>query len=203
MRAIPLLAVVLVAQSAGLPSPASFDRYFTAETMRVDYFHTGGPTSGETIALDRVVNDGAWAGSRTQLVDPTNLGAYLFEVHDTATGTLLYSRGFGSIYGEWQTTAEAKTAHRTFHESLRCPWPKQAVSIVLKKRQPDNAFTAIWTTEVDPASRFVNRRRFASMPAPCGPSSRMDRPRRRSTCSSSQRATRRKSCRNSTRTSNG
>ena len=119
MRVIPLLAVFLVAQSAGLPSPADFDRYFTADTMRVDYFHTGGPTSGETIALDRVVNDGAWAGSRTQLVDPTNLGTYLFEVHDAATGTLLYSRGFGSIYGEWQTTAEARTAHRTFHESLR------------------------------------------------------------------------------------
>ena len=26
--------------------------------MRVDYFHTGGPKSGETISLDRVVNDG-------------------------------------------------------------------------------------------------------------------------------------------------
>jgi hypothetical protein len=157
VRAMSLLAVVLVAQSAGMPASAPFDRDFTADTMRVDYFHTGGPTSGETIALDRVVNDGAWAGSRTQLVDPTNLGTYLFEVHDAATGTLLYSRGFGSIYGEWQTTAEAKTAHRTFHESLRCPWPKQPVSIVLKKRQPDNAFTAIWTTAVDPASRFVNR----------------------------------------------
>ena len=24
--------------------------------MRVDYFHTGGPSAGETFALDRVVN---------------------------------------------------------------------------------------------------------------------------------------------------
>lgn len=157
MRVIPLLALLLAAQSAGLPSPSAFDRYFTADTMRVDYFHTGGPKAGETIALDRVVNDGAWAGSRTQLVDPTDLGAYLFEVHDKATGTLLYSRGFGSIYGEWETTAEVKTAHRTFHESLRFPWPARSVSVVLKKRQADNRFAAIWTTEIDPASRFVNR----------------------------------------------
>ena len=49
------------------PSPWSFDK-----TMRVDYFHTGGPKSGETVALDRVVNDGAWPGSRTQLVDTTS-----------------------------------------------------------------------------------------------------------------------------------
>src|SRR5512139_1674934 len=76
VRAIPLLACLLLAQSAGMPAPAAFDRYFTDDTMRVDYFHTGGPKSGETLALDRVVNDGAWAGSRTQLVDSTNLGTY-------------------------------------------------------------------------------------------------------------------------------
>ena len=50
------------------PVPANSPFDFT-RTMRVDYVHTGGPNSGETIALDRVVNDGAWAGSRTQLVD--------------------------------------------------------------------------------------------------------------------------------------
>lgn len=162
MRVISTLILLLVAQSAGMPSPAQFDRYFTTGTMRVDYFHTGGPKAGETISLDRVVNDGAWAGSRTQLVDSTNLGNYLFEVREKTGGTVIYSRGFSSIYGEWQTTDEAKSAHRTFHESLRFPWPKQTVSIVLKKRQPDNRFADIWATEIDPASRFVNRATLAT-----------------------------------------
>src|SRR5438045_3405189 len=93
-------------------SPArtsTFETHFTGDTMRVDYFHTGGPKTPETISLDRVVNDGAWAGSRTQLVDPTNLGKYRFEVRDTSTHALLYSRGFASIYGEWETTGEEKT----------------------------------------------------------------------------------------------
>ena len=157
MRVMSALAVLLFAQSAGSPAPASFDRYFAAETMRVDYFHTGGPKAGETLALDRVVNDGAWAGSRTQLIDPTNLGKYLFEVRDKGSNTLLYSRGFASVYGEWETTAEVKIAHRTFHESLRFPWPKAPVAIVLEKRQADNTFAPIWTVDVDPGSRFVNR----------------------------------------------
>ena len=126
--------------------------------MRVDYFHTGGPKAGETFSLDRVVNDGAWAGSRTQLVDGTNLGVYQFEVRDKATGAVVYSRGFSSIYGEWETTDEAKQVHRTFHESLRFPWPKQPVSVTVHKRQKDNRFGAVWTTEIDPNSRFVNRR---------------------------------------------
>ena len=35
----------------------------------------------------------------------------------------LYSRGFSSIYGEWETTGEAKEMNRTFSESLRFPAP--------------------------------------------------------------------------------
>ncbi|MEN3338413.1 MAG: hypothetical protein V7647_2089, partial [Acidobacteriota bacterium] len=91
-----------------------------------------------------------------QLVDTTNLGQYLFDVRDKATGALQYSRGFSSIYGEWATTGEAKTTHRTFHESLRLPWPRQPVLVTLQKRQPDNTFAPIWSTDVDPGSRFVN-----------------------------------------------
>ena len=151
-----LLLLTVVAATSPQTRPAGFDDRFTPNTMRVDYFHTSGPGVGETLALDRVVNDGPWAGSRTQLVDTTNLGKYLFEVRDKTSGTLLYSRGFASVYGEWETTGEPRTLHRAFHESLRFPWPKQPVSIVLQKRQADNRFARIWSVDVDPASRFVN-----------------------------------------------
>jgi hypothetical protein len=151
--------VALVTQPA---PPRTFDASFTADTMRVDYFHTRGPQTAEAISLDRIVNDGPWPGSRTQLVDSTNLGTYLFEVKDKATRTLLYSRGFASVYGEWETTGEVKTSTRTFHESLRFPWPKQPVTVVLSKRQPEGSFSPIWTTEVDPSSRSINHRALAS-----------------------------------------
>lgn len=167
---LPLLALVLLATpSPGLTIPATQPPAPTipaaqprgpaldfGQTMRVDYFHTGGPTSGETVSLDRIVNDGAWPGSRTQLVDAMNLGKYFFEVTDAASRRVLYSRGFASVYGEWETTAEAAKVHRTFHESLRFPWPVAPVEVTLKKRTADNAFAAIWSTAVDPASRFVN-----------------------------------------------
>ena len=146
-----LIALVLASLVAQPGAPFDFDR-----TMRVNYFHTGGPTSGEIVALDRVMNDGSWAGSRTQLVDGTDLGKYLFEVRDASSGAVLYSRGFASVFGEWETTAEAKTAHRTFHESVRFPWPSRPVRVVLKKRQADNRFAELWSTDIDPGSRFVN-----------------------------------------------
>jgi hypothetical protein len=110
----------------------------------------------EIISLDRVVSDGPWAGSATQLIDHTNLGAYQFEVRDQASGAVLYSRGFASIYGEWASTGEADEAHRTFHESLRFPWPRAPIDIVLKKRDPENQFVAFAELHVDPDDRQVN-----------------------------------------------
>jgi hypothetical protein len=158
---ITWLVLVLVARLLVVPlgvrlAPQAAPPFDFGRTMRVDYVHTGGPSSGETLALDRVVNDGAWAGSRTQFIDATNLGKYFFEVHDKANGRVIYSRGFASVFGEWETTAEVKTVHRSFHESMRFPWPTRAVRVTLQKRQPDNRFTAIWSTDVDPGSRFVN-----------------------------------------------
>src|SRR5918994_7330252 len=92
-----------------------------AETMRLDYYHTG-DASQEVFSVDRVVIEPLpWPGHPAQEIDSSNLGKYLFEVRDAKTKQLLYSRGFASIYGEWETIDEAKTMKRTFQESLRFP----------------------------------------------------------------------------------
>lgn len=118
-------------------------------TMRVDYFHSGGP-GGEQLALDAVITEGPWPGNRTQLVDPTNLGKYSFEVVDPVTARALYSRGFASMYGEWETTPEFRTMRRTFHESVRFPWPDAPVRVAVKKRDAQNLFVPLWQVDLDP-----------------------------------------------------
>jgi len=133
----------------------AFSVLFSPKTMRVDYFHTG-DHGREIVALDRIVSDGPWAGSTTRLLDDLNLGTYFFEVVDPASNTTVYSRGFASLYGEWEGTGDSKTNARTFHESLRFPWPKAPVQVVLKRRGPDGFFHEIWSTRVDPASPAAN-----------------------------------------------
>jgi hypothetical protein len=59
------------------------------------------------------------------------------------------------MYGEWETTAEAKAMNRTFSESLRFPGVDKPARIVLKRRDAKNAFQEIWTTKVDPADKFI------------------------------------------------
>ena len=125
--------------------------------MRLDYYHTG-DASQEVFSVDRVVIEPLpWPGDPAQAIDKSNLGKYFFEVRDQKTKELLYSRGFASIYGEWETTDEAKTIKRTFQESLRFPAPAAPVSIVLKKRDAKNVFQDTWTTTIDPAGQFVDR----------------------------------------------
>src|SRR5829696_7736725 len=134
-------------------------------TMRVDYYHTG-DASQEVFSVDRVVIEPLpWPGDPAQGIDSSSLGKYVFEVRDSRTKQLLYSRGFASIYGEWETTDEAKTLKRTFQESLRFPAPTTPVNIVLKKRDAKNVFQDIWNTTIDPADQFVDRSKQVA-PAP-------------------------------------
>jgi hypothetical protein len=128
--------------------------------MRLDYYHTGNATQ-EMFSVDRVVIEPLpWPGNPAKLIDDTNLGVYLFEVRDRASGSILYSRGFSSIFGEWVTTDEAKSMNRTFSESLRFPAPAAPVKIVLKKREEgERDFHEIWTTNIDPKDKFIDTSR--------------------------------------------
>jgi IgA peptidase M64/peptidase M64-like protein len=128
-----------------------------APTMRVDYYHTGNAKE-ERFSLDRVVLEPLeWPGNPSRPIDDTNRGKYLFEVADAAGGRVLFSRGFSSIYGEWETTAEAQKLDRTFSESLRFPAPDRPVRVTIRKRDAKNVFRDVWTTSVDPADKFVLR----------------------------------------------
>jgi len=125
--------------------------------MRLDYYHTGN-ASQEMFSVDRfVVEPLPWPGNPQKPVDDTNLGKYYFEIIDRNTNHILYSRGFASIYGEWETTGEAKEINRTYHESLRFPAPESPVQIVLKKRDAKNAFREIWSVLLDPKDIFIDR----------------------------------------------
>ncbi len=147
------LAVALLATNTAVAETPSAE---SPRTLRVDYYHTG-TASEEYFSLDRLVIEPLpWPGNPRRPIDDTNLGKYFFEVRDAGSGAVLYSRGFASIYGEWETTGEAKQMHRTFHESLRMPRPDGPVKVVLYKRDPKNAFVEIWSLEVDPDDMFVD-----------------------------------------------
>src|SRR5436305_5871437 len=159
--------LVLFALILGGPSwaAASSPPPPTPRTMRLDYYHTG-TASEERFSLDRVVLEPLpWPGNPSRPLDDTNLGKYFFEVIDRATNRVLYSRGFASVFGEWQETDEAREANRSFSESLRFPAPDRPVRIVLSERDPKNDFRPVWSTVVDPRDPMID----SSLPPSPGP----------------------------------
>ena len=135
-------------------------------TLRVDVQHSGTADS-EAWALDRVrVEALPWPGNPARPLDDTNRGVNRLEVVDPATGKLLYSRGYSTIFAEWQTTEEAKTVPRSFQESLRFPMPAAPVDVRVMKRDADNRFVPAWTVRIDPNALDVER---VADPAPAQP----------------------------------
>jgi len=126
------------------------------QTMRVDYYHSGNSES-EIFSLDRVVLEPLpFSGNLAQPTDHTLRGKYAFEIVAAHSGDVGWSRSFSSIYGEWETTGEARKMNRTFHESLRFARPDYVFELVIKKRGKQNQFEEIWRTTIDPNDYLVH-----------------------------------------------
>ena len=104
-----------------------------------------------------------WAGSVSNLKNPFDYGNFKYEVFDDSTNTLIYSRGFCTLFQEWQTTAEAKTVNRSFYEVATMPFPREKIKFVLSKRERDGSFSELYRTVIDPTDYFIRREKPKSV----------------------------------------
>ena len=159
MRTILAAASILLAlvPSARAADVEAFSKHFEDATLRIDYHHYGDAKT-EAAALDVVYKQGTWAGSRTRLVDPFEVGRSVVEVREPGSGVLLYSRRFDTYFGEYRTTdPAAKGVVRSYHESALVPYPKAKVKVLVKTRGRDGTEATILDTDVDPGAVTINR----------------------------------------------
>ena len=147
-----LLPLVTMAQQ----SP-KFEDYFTDATLRMDYLRRG-CFRGVIINLQRFVrqND-IWAGSKTQLLDPTNNGDYRVLVKDAATGKDLYSRTYNTLFQEYRDTEPGRDVMADFEEVVLMPMPRKAVDVCLQKRDARQQFYTAASFRYDPAAQQAQR----------------------------------------------
>ncbi len=127
----------------------TFNTFFLNQTLRVDYYHSGAKGQ-ESFALEQCYEEGEWAGSQTQLVDRLNRGEYQARVFDVATSSLIFSRGFSTVFNEWQTTGEAGAMSRAFHESVLLPMPKSKIQFTICRRDKQMNFREVFSIVIDP-----------------------------------------------------
>jgi hypothetical protein len=131
-----------------------FDDWFEPATMRFDYYHAGDARSEEYFFSD-LHREPFWAGSHVSLIDDKGYGNQMFRVVDVATDRVIYSRGYCTLWNEWQLTAEAKTVRKSMPESLIFPFPKSDVRVEIYTRDAKGEWVEKFEQIVSPGSKFV------------------------------------------------
>jgi|SRR5690554_3424300 len=145
-----LLFCLLIALISLKANQVNFNQYFLDETMRIDYHHTGDAET-EIISLDRIYRYGTWAGSTTNLIDNLNNGKFYLKIYDSASDELIYSKGFDTYFGEYQTSSQALDGiKKSYHETALIPYPKNKIKFVIERRDEKNNLREIFSIEINP-----------------------------------------------------
>lgn len=149
-----MIFIILIVIPTLLMGQPQFNDYFTGKSLRFDFLLGG---NHETIQVypEQIKQESHWAGPRVNLTDPFDYGSYRFQVFDEASGTLIFSKGFSTLFQEWQTTGEAKVSERTFYQSAIFPYPKRKVRLEIHARQWEGHFESIYQTRIDPGNYFI------------------------------------------------
>ncbi len=152
MKNLIFAAIIILsfAVSTNAQQPVVFNDYFTDNTMRIDFFMTGDAQS-ESVTLDKIYQQGIWAGNPNHLIDTFNNGAYYIKVYDIATNNLIFSRGFNCIFYEYKTTTPALNGvAKTYHETALIPYPINPILFVIEVRDKQNILHSTFIQKIEP-----------------------------------------------------
>ena len=154
MKIIPV--IILLFSCFSLQGQTVYEKYFTDKVLRFDFMLAG--NSRETVVYPAGMEEEPFfAGSRQNLTDPFNYGNFRYEVFDAAENKLIYSRGFCTLFQEWQTTGEADTLDRSFYEVATMPYPKNKVRFVLSMREKSGNFSPLYETVIEPDNFYIRK----------------------------------------------
>ena len=133
---------------------SSFISNFEAKSFRFDFL-LGGNSDEIKVYPQQMKQEPFWAGTQVNLVDTFNYGMYRFRIYDLESETLIFSKGFSTLFQEWQTTPEAKVSDRMFYQCLIFPYPRKLFRLEIEARQWQGHFDIIYSTEIDPHNYFI------------------------------------------------
>jgi hypothetical protein len=149
--------LLLLAMACSLFSRAqnvSFEQYFHDEgSLRMDVFQYGNSDTSSYV-FERFIIEPYFGGSKVNLIDPFNFGTNRVKVIDAHTNTLIYSRGYNTLFQEWRTTDEATRMDRCYEESVNVPLPRNKAYIILEIRNFNGEFDEVFSKLYEPEEIF-------------------------------------------------
>jgi len=140
-----------------------YNHFFSNKACRVDFQLTGNDSSTSAF-IDKIKEEPYWGGRRSNLTNYLNLGEYRFQVTDSASGKLIYTDGFSSLFFEWQTTDEAKHTPKSMEQSIQFPFPKNAVRLNIEKRAGFDTWTTLLSVGFSPNDKLIVRNTPVQVP---------------------------------------
>ncbi len=154
-KCLSILAVIVAVPALLAGQTVKFDDYFVDRTMRIDYWHVGNKAE-ETVIIDRIYQQGTWAGNPRQLIYPFRYGRYLVKVFDAASNTLIFSKGYDGYYGEYKTTDPATRGEkRVFQQTALIPYPKLPILFTVERRDSNNVYHLEFEQRIDPSDYHI------------------------------------------------
>ena len=162
MKNIILLSLMLFpcllsaqGENPSSPSAAGFNELFLNKTLRVDYFLAGN-SKQENVYFREMRAEPYYGGPHKNRLAMKNYGSYRYCLYDSATGNLIFARGFCSLFQEWKGTPEAKQLNRVFPMVATTPFPRKTVNFVIEKRAYETGeFSSIFGMYIRPDDYFI------------------------------------------------
>ena len=155
MKKLMSFAAAIIVCVAAFAQNAQYETYFTPDRLRIDLTFAG-DASHQQIFLEGLTKEGAWSGSKTNLIDPFRYGEYFMEVQ-TSSGEAIYSKGFNTLFQEWRTTADALTTPQAFNSTNVIPFPKEKVVLkVFERVKATGLHNEIFSVTIDPADKLIS-----------------------------------------------
>ncbi|MCX6282514.1 MAG: M64 family metallo-endopeptidase [Bacteroidetes bacterium] len=141
--------------AVNVPEQFSFDDCFLNKTLRIDYFLAGN-SSTENVFFREMREEPNYGGPHNDLLALKNTGTYRYMLIDSASGRLVFAKGFSSIFQEWRGTPEAKEISRAFSMVAVMPFPKKTMQFVIEKRSYETGiFQKLFEMRIRPDDYFI------------------------------------------------
>lgn len=134
------------------------------QTLRIDYIHSGNAET-ENISLKAYKAEPYFSGNSEHTIFPFNYGYYKVEVSSKSDNKIVYTYHYNTLFNEWQATKRAKEEIRAFEESVRIPFPKQAVIITFYSRDSSLQWIKQNEFEIAPDSPLIVREKSDDYPS--------------------------------------
>lgn len=131
-----------------------FEEYFTNNTLRIDYTFSGNANRQE-VYVDKLNVIPRWYGKKKHLSEVPVEGNGQVIVRDHRSQNVIYRNSFSTLFQEWLSYDEAKTAKKSFENVFLVPMPKDSVDITVELYNNRRQMMTSLTHLVDPKDILI------------------------------------------------